>query len=198
LKRHTISRRNLYHIFGGLIIAIPALFLPGIFIIIFLAVLTFLALSFELVRLRIGAINTWFLGFFHSMAKAGETTSLTGTTYMLMASLASFILFPKNVAALAVAFLAIGDSLAGIVGRSIGKRQILGKTIEGDLTCFFSCAVTGMVFYFAGISIAWPIILIGAFTASLSEAMPIPINDNLTMPLLSGAVMTLMVLFAIF
>jgi acyl phosphate:glycerol-3-phosphate acyltransferase len=163
--------------------------------VIFLEVLTFLALSFELVRLRIGSINSWFFSFFHSMAKAGETTGFTGTTYLLIASLISFIFFPKNVAALAVAFLAIGDALAGMVGRSMGKRRIFNKTLEGDLACFFSCAVTGMIFYFAGINIPWPIILVGAFIASLVEALPIPLNDNLTMPLLSGAVMTLLVLF---
>lgn len=96
---------------------------------------------------------------------------------------------------MALAFLAVGDVAASLIGRRFGKNQILSKTLEGDLACFISCAITGVAFYFAGLNLPLPIILAGAASASFTEAMPIPLNDNLTMPLLSGALMTLLYLF---
>lgn len=111
---------------------------------------------------------------------------------MLIASLVALVAFERDIAVLALSFLAVGDAMATIVGKQIGKMRFLGKTVEGDLACFISCVATGLVFYYAGLDIRLLVILVGSSAAAIVEALPLPINDNLTVPLLAGLTMTLM------
>jgi glycerol-3-phosphate acyltransferase PlsY len=183
-------KRGLFHIFGGLFIPIAALFLPRMVLLISLGVATFIFLVFELLRFRAPGINKWFFSFFKPLLREKEASRLTGASYMLVASLIAFLVFQRDIAVLALSFLAVGDPLATIVGTHIGKRKLLGKTLEGDLACFISCVAIGFVFHYAGLSIPLLTILLGSVGATIVEAMPLPINDNLTVPLFAGLVMT--------
>ena len=111
---------------------------------------------------------------------------------MVIASLIAFLAFQRDIAVLALSFLAVGDPLANIVGKQIGRRKLRGKTLEGGLACLIACVVTGLIFYYAGLNVPLLTILLGAAVATISEAIPLPINDNLTIPLLAGLVMTVM------
>ena len=109
---------------------------------------------------------------------------------MLIAALIAFLAFSREIAILAVSFLAVGDSVAAIVGRKLGKRKLFGETLEGSSACFLSCVATGLVFYYAGLDIGLLTVLFGAIGATVGEILPIRINDNLIMPLLAGIGMT--------
>jgi acyl phosphate:glycerol-3-phosphate acyltransferase len=187
-------QRSLFHLVSGLTIAVAAIFLSKTIVLIALASITFMFLCFELVRIRTWAVNKWFLKFFKYLTRTGETTNFTGASYLLIASLISFIYFPKNVAIMAIAFLAVGDSMAGLVGRWIGGRPVFGKTLAGVLAGFCSCLIIGAILYFTGINLPWQVVLIGAVLASLVEAIPLPLNDNLSMPLISGLIMSILYL----
>lgn len=183
-------KRGLFHIFGGLFAPVAALLLPRMVLLISLGVVTFIFLAFELLRFRAPGINRWFFSFFKPLLREKEASRLTGASYMLVASLIAFLVFQRDIAVLALSFLAVGDPLATIVGTHIGKRKLLGKTLEGDLACFISCIAIGFVFHYAGLSIPLLTILLGSVGATIVEAMPLPINDNLTVPLFAGLVMT--------
>ena len=185
-------KRGLFHILGGLSVPIAALFLPRMVLLIALGVATLIFLAFEFLRLRASGINRWFFLHFRSLLRETEVSRLTGTSYMLIASLVAFLAFERDIAVLALSFLAVGDAMATIVGKQIGRTRFLGKTVEGDLACFISCVATGFVFYHAGLDIRLLTILVGSLAATFVEAMPLPINDNLTMPISAGVVMTLM------
>jgi glycerol-3-phosphate acyltransferase PlsY len=185
-------KRGLFHIFGGLIIPIAALFLPKTVLIISLGVVTFIFLTFELVRFRAQGINRWFLSLFQPLLREEEASRLSGTSYILIASLIAFLAFPRDVAVLALSFLALGDAVATMVGKQVGKSKLLGKTLEGDLACFVSCLIIGIIFYYAGLNISLLTILVGSVSAAVAEAVPLPINDNLTIPLFAGLMMTVM------
>lgn len=62
--------------------------------------------------------------------------------------------------------------------------------VEGSLGCFVSCLATGLIFYYAGLDITLLIVLAGSVTATIVEAASLPINDNLTIPLAAGLIMT--------
>ena len=185
-------KRGLFHMFGVLFISVAALFLPRTVLLISLGVTTLIFLTFELLRFRGSRINNWFFLHFRPLLREMEASRLTGTSYILIASSIAFLAFERDIAVLAFAFLAVGDPLATIVGKRIGKRRLFGKTLEGNLACFVSCVITGLVFYYAGLNLPWLTILVGAVSATIVQALPLPINDNLTIPLLTGAAMTLM------
>jgi len=87
----------------------------------------------------------------------------------------SFLAFERDLAVLALSFMAVGDAITTVVGSRIGKTKFLGKTIEGNIACLISCVTVGFVYNHIG----------------LGQGVTIPINDNLTIPLFSGLVMTL-------
>ncbi|MFQ6121561.1 MAG: diacylglycerol/polyprenol kinase family protein [Dehalococcoidales bacterium] len=173
-------------------IPIAALFLPRLVLLVALGAVTFVFVAFEFLRLRAPGINRWFCLFFQPLLRGDEASRLTGASYILIASLVAFLVFPRDIAVLALCFLAVGDAVATIVGKYIGKKRLLGKTLEGDIACFASCLVIGLVFYHAGFSIRWLTTLAGSVSATIVEAVPLPINDNLTIPLFAGLVMTVM------
>ena len=184
-------KRALFHIFVGLSIALPALFLTKAALLIFLGLITFAALFLEVLRFSNKGINEWFLSLLKPLLREYETSRVTGASHMFVASLVAFIVFERDIAMLALCFLAVGDALATIVGKYLSKKSYPGKTLEGGLACFVSCVVTGLVFYYAGFNVHWATVLVGAIVATVVEVVPLPVNDNLTMPLIAGLAMTL-------
>jgi dolichol kinase len=175
---------------GVLLVAAAAFFLPRTVLLIPLGVVTFIVFALELVRLKLPGVNRWFLSFFKPLLRKEEASRLTGTGFSVAGALVAFLLFPRDIAILAVSFLAVGDPMATIVGKHIGRTRLLGKrTLEGDLACLVSCIIVGSIYYFAGLDISWLAVLVGALGATIAEAVPLPINDNLILPLFAGLVM---------
>lgn len=185
-------KRALFHILVGLSIPMAALFLPTMVLLVALGAATGVFLVLDLVRLKAPGVNRWFLWLFRPLLRENEVSHLTGASYMLLASLIALLAFPRDIAVLALSFLAVGDAVATLVGQWTGRRKLLGKSLEGELACFIACVAIGFGFYQAGLNIALPTILVGSVCATLAEAIPLPIDDNLTMPLFAGAVMTIM------
>lgn len=186
-------KRGLFHAFAGLSIPIAALFLPQMVMIISVGVVTFVFLLIEVLRWKSPAVNRLFLRFFKAVLREEEASRLTGASYMLIASLIAVSAFPRDIAVLALSFLAVGDPLATIIGRRWGRIRLFGKTLEGDLACLVSCVAIGFVFQHVfqqvGVAVPWPTVLLGALSATVAQAVSLPINDNLTIPLFAGLVM---------
>jgi len=186
-------KRGLFHLFGALSIPIVALFLPRTILLIALGALTFVVLAFELIRLKVPVVNRWFLSVFKPLLRGEEASRFTGSGYTLVGALIAFLVFPRDIAVVAVSFLAVGDAMATIVGKRIGKTRLpgKGKTLEGSLACFVSCLIVGIIFYYAGLDVGLLAIAIGALGATIIEAIPLPrpLNDNLTIPIFAGLVM---------
>jgi dolichol kinase len=79
---------------------------------------------------------------------------------------------------------------AALVGRIFGKVKIVNssKTLEGSLAFFISCFLVIIIMP----SFPFWIGLVGALIATLVEALSIPVNDNFSVPLLSGLVMEIL------
>lgn len=176
--------------FAGLSIPVAALFLPQMVMIIAVGALTLIFLLIEGLRWKNPAVNRLFLSVLKAVLREEETSRLTGATYMLVASLIAVSVFQRDIAVLALSFLAVGDPLATIIGRRWGRIRLWGKTLEGDLACLVSCIAVGFVFRQVGLDVSWSTILLGALSATLAQAVTLPINDNLTIPLFAGLLMT--------
>jgi len=187
-------KRGLFHAFAGLSIPIAALFLPQMVMIISVGVVTLIFLLIEVLRWKNPAVNRLFLLFFKAVLREEEALRLTGASYMLIASLIAVSAFPRDIAVLALSFLAVGDPLATIIGQRWGRKRLFGKTLEGDLACFVSCIAIGFVFQQVGVDVPWPIFLLGALSATVAQVVSLPINDNLTIPLFAGLIMRLAII----
>ena len=150
-----------------------------------------LMLTLDVVRLQITPARTVFYYIFGRIVRDHERFNLLGSTYVFLAALICAYAFQKDVAVAALAYLVIGDTMAALVGRRWGRVRILDKSLEGALACFGSCLVAGLVLRALGGELSATMIWVGAFVATLIEFLPIPLDDNMRIPLAAGFAMTL-------
>ena len=112
----------------------------------------------------------------------------TGATYILASFCLTIALYDKPIAIVALAFIIVGDTFAALVGRRFGRYRFFnGKSVEGSLACLAGTVIVALL----APGIALPVALLGALVATVVEALPLGIDDNVTVPILSGLVMTL-------
>ena len=182
-----ISRKFL-HIFS-LIIPLSYLwiFKDKSLVLALLLILSIFSILIEFFRFKIESINNIFKKFFNFMLRKNELKgSITGATWLIIGNLITIYLYPIYIAVPALLFLSIGDSFAALFGQRIPKLKIGNKSIIGTLAGIFSSLSIALL-----VNQALPthVLVIGALTAMLVELMPLPLNDNLTIPILSGFIM---------
>ena len=112
----------------------------------------------------------------------------TGATYILLSVCLTVALYDKPIAIAALAFVIVGDSLAAVVGRRIGRHKVGNKSIEGSAACLLGTVIVAVLVP----ELLLPVGLFGAVTATIFEAFPLGIDDNITVPILAGLSMTLL------
>lgn len=163
---------------------------PKPFIRDLLLAATVVSIGVELLRLHEPRFRSYFKQFFGGLIRRHEKRALLGSTYMLIAAVISVELFTVPVCTAALGSLVLGDSAAALVGRRLGRLRILGgpKTLEGSL----AFAAVAFLFGWAVVRLPWPVALAGALVGALFEWLPLPVDDNLRIPLASGFAMKLL------
>jgi phosphoserine phosphatase len=103
--------------------------------------------------------------------------------YFAAGILITLLIFPAPVNSAAIAIFALGDSTASLFGGLISKKPLpfnKGKTVEGSLVGFFFAFLAGSFF------VSPVLALIGAVVAMAIESLPLPVNDNILIPLCTG------------
>ena len=154
-----------------------------------LIVLNIIFLFFDITRHRIVWIQSIFKYFFNDMLRGHEQRGhLTGATWVIIGSLISILIFTKYVAVIALIFMSLGDTAAGLIGQKFGKHKVGNKTWEGFLAGLIICFIVAINFPFLPLKIS----LVGALVAMIMELLPIPLDDNFKIPLGSGAIMMML------
>ena len=184
--------RKLYHICGGLGLLSLYYVLGRERALLFYAVLFFLVLAADLLRLRVPAVNRFVYARFGSFIRKNEEHKLTGTTAYVLGIGLSLYLFPAPIATAAICYLACGDVAATTIGERYGKTKIGNKSLEGTAAFFVAAAAAGLMLPPLGIPVSQGIVLIGALVAAGVELLTLPVNDNLVIPLASAGFMTIL------
>ncbi len=101
----------------------------------------------------------------------------------------SLVVYPHNAALGAITVLASGDALSTLVGKAWGRRPWPWNrrlSMEGSLAFW-----VGGTFY-ASLFIPFPGALVGALAGTLVETVPWSVDDNVTIPLTVGGVLSLL------
>ena len=183
--------RKLWHLIGGSFFPILAFFIPQNVLLIALGAATAIVVAWEIVRFASPGIGRWMLSYLRPMLKSEEKARPTASTYLLLASLAVFLLFEKHVAITSLLFLSVGDFMAAVVGKRYGGRRIYNKSLWGSLACLASCLVIGIIMSNVSDTMIIPVALAGAVSATVVEFLPIPVDDNFTIPIISAGIMAL-------
>lgn len=195
--------RKLWHIVAGLTgLGIYKYFeLTPVAMAIGLAVLGTVSLAIEITRLKFANVNTLVLKVMGPFMRESERCGISGVPFYAFGVAITLGFFPEPIAVLACLFLIFSDPLSSFFGILYGSIKIMpNKSLQGSFAGFVVCYLITFIYgqYLAGPSLS----LIGfcffaGLIGSFSELVSHKIDDNLTIPVVSGALLTLLNLFIV-
>jgi len=180
-------KRKLFHEIGLLIPIVYIFFDKKDDAIFVMSIVVLIFVFMEFLRLRYNFGNEFIPKVVGKTVRDYEKVELSAATYFIISSFFTVLLFEKYIAIAAISYNSIGDLFSAVIGKKYGKRKYMGgkKSLEGSLACFISCLIIGLLIFNPMVAIA------GAIAATFAEGYLIKVNDNLSIPILSGVVLTL-------
>jgi len=193
--KNEVKRKSIH--LAGLSVPAAILFLGRDVTIVLVGLVFLIALFLERVRLH-GKISM-------PSVREHERHRVAGYIYYILGAFLTVILFEPMIAVTAILLLSIGDAASGLIGSVVRGSKVRADLIGGGrwspkpplvvAGTFLVCVLVG---YLASVvtGLALPVYLAGALGATLADAIPISfrrrvLDDNFTIPLLSGSVMAL-------
>lgn len=151
-------------------------------------------LAVDIARYTHRPVELWFYRTFGWLLRKHESDRtrkrLNGATYVLIASTLCIAIFPKLVAVTSIAVLIIADITSALVGRRYGRHRFLGKTLEGSAAFFVSALIVVLVTPKSEYAVGEYLVgLLAAAGGTVVEALPVRLDDNITVPLAVGAIL---------
>jgi len=181
----------LFHLLGGLGLLSLYYLLGRERALVLYAVLALSVLALELARLSFPSWNRILYARFSTFIRNNEERKLTGIVPYVSGVGLSFAFYAPPVATAAICFLATGDVTATLVGERFGRTRFNGKSLEGTAGFVAAALGSALVLSLLGLGLPAGILVLGALVAAGCELLPLPVNDNLTIPLLAGGTMEL-------
>ena len=187
ISRSEVIRESIH--IGSFSVSFVCIYLLKSYLVSFLILLiTLLYIASEVARLQginfpIFSTVTW-----KAANKPEFYEFATAPVFFALGLMFSLILFPAPASYASIAILTLGDGSATIFGRKFGSVRFpfnKGKNLEGSIFGFLFASL-GAMFFVDPMKA-----LTGAAVAMLIECLPLPVSDNLTIPLASGLVLTM-------
>lgn len=161
----------------------------------FLLIFSLVAFAVEFLRLRNEKMNMVLMSVMRPFMRESEKTSVSGLPFYALGVGLTLTLFPERIAILSVLFLIFADPIASVIGILYGKDKILpNKSLQGTLAAFTVCYLITMVY---GMRFSNPNMnllcfsLLAGVVGSFSELCSRYIDDNLSIPVISGTMLYL-------
>jgi diacylglycerol kinase (CTP) len=158
-------------------------------------------LTAELARLRFPKFNKYAIKVMGPVMRSHEVSKMSGTPFYVGSVLLSVAIFPKHIAILSMLFLAIGDPISSLFGILWGDKSIRfsnGKSLIGTAAGMSICCVIAFIYL---VMVGVPpisslfIALAGGLAGGGAEMIPLDIDDNFSIPLVSGLALWVAFLF---
>ena len=183
--------RRLFHMGMGATIPVAALYLPHTLVLWALITLSVLGVLAEAGRTLSPPVNDLLLRFL-PFFKPSERHMVTGATFMLLSATFVFVVFEKEIAVLALTFLVMGDPMAALVGIRVHRGRIFGKSLTGTAAFMAAGGAAGLLMTIhPAVPLAWWFAP-GLVAAAAAELLPIPLDDNVSVPLAGAGAMQLL------
>lgn len=200
--------RKAWHCLMGLIMMAIYLFIfSHSQALLWLGTAFILILSGELIRLKVPQMNKLMMKFWGPIMRESEIHELSGVPYYIGSTFISIAIFPKPIAILSVVCLAVGDPIASLFGILYGSKSIRfsnGKSLIGTLAGVFACvaACAGTLYFFETLNVLkisvdhfWLVAVIAGLAGGSAELLPMEIDDNFAIPVVSGFILWLTFIF---
>lgn len=120
----------------------------------------------------------------HILLRQKEKAGIGSYVYFTLGALVAVSVFSRDVAIASVLMTTFGDMSAALIGKKYGKIRVFSnnKSLEGCIAEFIVDAVIG-VLLLGNV----PVAIMMAFVATYVETTFVKIDDNIAIPVFSGA-----------
>ncbi len=151
--------------------------------------------SSDFTRMNLKKYNELVLKVMGPLMRKSEQDGFSGLPFYALGAGLSIFFYQKDIALLSILFLIFADPIASFVGVSIGKDKILpNKSLQGTVAAFFVCNLVAMIYIMdsgaSSINMLAFAVLVGLVGAISELVSTFNIDDNLTIPVVSGAGIT--------
>jgi glycerol-3-phosphate acyltransferase PlsY len=186
----TASIKHLRVLLRPAAISFPLLYLvyPRRFLLLLVGGVTCLFILIDILRLSSSRLNLLVFRWLHKFFREKERQTFSSATLFLVSSFLVILLFDKALATLSIVFLVFGDLSAKFTGLEHGRWHLFGKSLDGTLAYLATSLVFGYLWSLI-VPVPFFLVVIGATVAALAELLPLGVNDNFVVPLVSAAAM---------
>ena len=186
--------RKIWHIAWGMA-AISLYYVSNVDLIYFgwaafgMAIAGFLL---DFARLNNEDFNRLALRVLGPIMRKSEVDGFSGLPFYALGAALTIFLFRPEIALLSILFLVIADPVASFIGVNYGREKILpNKSLQGTVACFFACYLITLVFISEMQIPSFNLLafsILAGIVGTVSElTSAFNIDDNLTIPVISGA-----------
>jgi dolichol kinase len=140
----------------------------------------------EWLRLRYQRVNRLFMAAFRRLVLRSEVATVASSTWYTAGVILALAVLPREAALSGILILALADPAASLVGQRWGRRPMLGGSLEGMAS--FAVVAAGVLLLPHEPLVA----LLAAPPAAIAERLAGRLDDNLVMPVASGAIVWLL------
>ncbi len=186
-----IGRKALHLL--ALVVPLGMLAIPFGVALALLSGVSLAAIATEIARSRSAAVaafvDRWF-GWMMRPEERGMGRGFTGATWVVVTATLLLLAFDARIAATAMSMALVGDAAAALAGRTWGRTRWPGsrRTVLGTGAFLLTAMLVAAFFPWFG----WSARGAAALAAATVEVLPIPVNDNLSLPFAAAAALALL------
>jgi len=180
--------REAIHMGSFLLIFVCIYILGNVLVASLILLVTVLYTASEIARVREINIPILSLITWNAANKTELYEFATAPIHFALGIAISLLVFPAPTCYVAITVLTLGDGCAHIFGMKFGRTRLpfnKGKNLEGTICGFL------FAFFGATIFVDPTRAFIVAAVGMLIESLPLPINDNITLPIAAGLMLNL-------
>lgn len=195
--------RKIWHLTAGVVLVLIYRYsgISQAFAVLLLGAAFVFLMTLETMRLHNPNINRIALRLWRPFIRSGELDRISGLPYYVCAAMLAIGIFPEKIAVLSLLYLAVGDPTASFFGILYGHRSVKfasGKSLIGTAAGVIVCTMLSL-FILSDLPLQanewWALSLIGGLAGGISELIPLEVDDNFTVPLISGFVLWIAFIF---
>jgi len=151
----------------------------------------------DISRARYPKMNHLVIRVMGPLMRRSEKDGMSGLPFYALGVSLSLFFYSRDIAILSVMFLVFSDPLSSFFGVLYGKDKIMpNKSLQGAVAGFFTCYLITLFYTMNHVTLGNHILIyavIAGLIGALSELVSaFNVDDNLTIPVLSGLGMTVL------
>lgn len=151
----------------------------------------------DFVRKKNRTMNAIILKLMGPLMRRSEREGMSGLPFYALGCSLALYFYERDIAILSIMFLVFSDPISSFFGVLYGKDKILpNKSLQGAVAGFFTCYLISLFYTMntsvIGVHILTYSIISGLIGSSSELISAFNVDDNLTIPVLSGLGMTLL------